>query len=776
MATMKNYLTLLLVCVSAASFGQTFSELIKVVADDRDEQDRLGWSVDISGNYAIVGAYGDDYGPSDPNMGSAYIFEKEGIADWEMVQKINNSDQDDYDRFGWAVAIDGDYAVVGAYGEDHNVMDGASLSKAGSAYIFERGGDGTWSEMQKIVPDDRELGDEFGWSVDISGTTVVIGAHFESHDEDGLNYIYHAGSAYIFDLVGGTWTQTQKIVGSGRAPDIDFPDGGGGDDVSDLFGGSVSISGDRLIVGAHHHDYDATGGSPLNETGAAYIFERTGGVWSEVEKLQNSDRETDDAFGFSVSIDGDFAVVSAYEEDENAGGGGSLSNAGSAYIFERNLAGDWNQIQKIVASDRSTGDRFGWDVYIDGETIAIGAARCNTDAEDADPLSDAGAAYAFHLDTDTDTWVEINKIDASDREMEDEFGISVAISGDNIIVGAYQQNFDPSGMTDIDDAGAAYFYSQVECTATSSSQEFTLCEGQVVEVGPYTHSETGVYVDVIFSESGCDSTVTTDLTIIPAPSSSQEVEICFGYSYDIGSSSHTESGVYSDTITTESGCDSIIHTTLTVSPENAVTQDITICWGESFTIGASTYTEPGVYTDVLTSWALCDCTITTNLTVQLPVDKSISQSLNVLTAGSDDAEYQWIKCNPYELIVGAGANEQTYIAPAIGEYAVIVTEGECTDTSACVYVDLLSTEENNALSHLNVYPNPSNDGYFTIDLSGQEPKPYVGIIVNPLGEVVHEIRFEKTLYQLDLNNLPPGVYVLTLSNEESMRSVRLIIQ
>ena len=111
---MKHLLILISFLITTGSFGQIFSEIIKVVADDRESQDRFGWSVDISGNYAIVGAYADDFGGLDPNMGSAYIFEKDGIADWEFVQKIFNSDQDDYDRFGWSVAIDGDYVVVGA--------------------------------------------------------------------------------------------------------------------------------------------------------------------------------------------------------------------------------------------------------------------------------------------------------------------------------------------------------------------------------------------------------------------------------------------------------------------------------------------------------------------------------------------------------------------------------------------------------------------------------------------------------------------------------------
>lgn len=771
---MKYIIILLFTFSSFISFGQIFSELLKVVAADRADSDRFGWAVDISGNYAVVGAYADDFGGANPNMGSVYIYEKEGIADWTMVQKINNSDQDDYDRFGWSVAIDGDFIVVGAYAEDHDEFDGSSLSKAGSAYIFERGGDGVWNEVQKLVASDRAEDDEFGWSVDISGTTVVIGAHFEDHDAGGGGYIYNAGSAYIFDReIDGTWTETQKIVGSGRAPDIDFPDGGGGDELSDLFGSAVAIAADRIIIGAHHHDYDEADGAPLNEAGAAYIFELGGGVWTEVAKLDNSDRETEDRFGYSVSIDGDIAAVSAHTEDENAGGGTSMTNAGSVYLFERAGDGTWSQIQKIVALDRSPGDRFGWDIELDGENLAIGAIRANTDADDVDALSDAGAAYAFYFDADADSWLQLGKVDASDRQVDDQLGVSVAISGSNMIVGAYQQDFDETGAGEINNAGGAYFYSQEECEASSSSQTLTLCAGQIVEVGPYTYTETGVYTDVIFSESGCDSTVTTDLTIIPAPTSSQSVEICFGYSYDIGGSSHTESGVYTDTITGLDGCDSLVTTTLTVSPENAIEQDVTICWGETYTIGASTYDMAGTYTDIVTSFALCDCTITTNLTVQLPVDKSISQSLNLLTAGSDEATYQWIKCNPFETI--AGATDQSYVAPVVGEYAVIVTEGECSDTSSCVYVDALSIDEFDQSLHLNLYPNP-NFGQFQISYEQTNPTVYEGRIVNALGAVVHEFQLKSSPANFDLNNLPAGVYVLTIQNESSVQSYRLIIQ
>ena len=214
---MKKAISILFICFIGAVQGQTFNEVIKAVASDRDEDDRMGCAVAIDGNYAIIGAYGDDFGPVDPNMGSVYVFEQQGLNNWVEIQKLIASDQDDYDRFGWSVAISGDYIIIGAYGEDEDENDANNLSKAGSAYIFEKDGFGVWNEVQKIVASDRDEDDEFGWSVAIHGTTAIIGAHIEDPDEDGLNYLYHSGSVYAFERDGGgVWNENQKIVSFDR--------------------------------------------------------------------------------------------------------------------------------------------------------------------------------------------------------------------------------------------------------------------------------------------------------------------------------------------------------------------------------------------------------------------------------------------------------------------------------------------------------------------------------------------------------------------------------
>ncbi|MBK6524852.1 MAG: FG-GAP repeat protein [Crocinitomicaceae bacterium] len=278
MKTLNTILaTLLFSCIS---FSQNFTEIIKSVANDRAAGDQYGYAVDIDGDYAVIGAYSDNFGGSE-NHGSVYVYKQNGINDWDFHQKIISNDQEDYDRFGWSVAIDGDYIIVGAYREDEDASELNSLSSAGSAYIFEKDVSGNFVQVEKLVASDRAVDDEFGWSVAISGTTAIVGARAEDHNVAGAAYMYSAGSVYIFNRdVSGNWIQSQKICAADRSTDINYPGGYSGEDLGDQFGWAVSISGDYLIVGALHHDYGPAGPptAAMWSSGAAYIFERTAGV------------------------------------------------------------------------------------------------------------------------------------------------------------------------------------------------------------------------------------------------------------------------------------------------------------------------------------------------------------------------------------------------------------------------------------------------------------------------------------------------------------------
>ena len=440
----KKILTLILSLLTSFSFGQNWNEIIKAVAADRGAADEFGHSVAISGDYAIVGTRFEDQDASGAdsltNAGSAYIF-KNNAGTWTQVQKIVAADRGANDQFGYSVAISGDYAIVGAYGEDEDTLGVNTLYWAGAAYIFKNNA-GTWSQVQKIVAADRGASDYFGTSVAISGDYAIVGAYVEDEDASGANPLPEAGSAYIFKNNAGTWSQVQKIVAADRGLDDwfgysvaisgdyaivgaygDYQDASGANPLSyagsayifknnvgtwsqvqkivasdrgrgDRFSRSVAISGDYAIVGAYWEDQDASGVDSLNDAGSAYIFKNNAGTWSQVQKIVAADRGLDDWFGSSVAISGDYAIVGAYWEDQDASGVDSLNNAGSAYIFKNN-AGTWTQVQKIVASDRGVSDLFGNSVAISGDYAIVGAIYEDEDASGANMLSAAGAAYFF---------------------------------------------------------------------------------------------------------------------------------------------------------------------------------------------------------------------------------------------------------------------------------------------------------------------------------------------------------------------------------------------
>jgi esterase/lipase superfamily enzyme len=363
------------------------NELVKLLASDGTTNDYFGMTVAISGNYAIVGANGDD--DNESNSGSAYIFELSN-GTWTEKQKLLASDADNNDRFGHSVAISGNYAIVGAYYNDDNG------SNSGSTYIFELS-NGTWSQKQKLLASDGAHSDSFGASVAISGNYAIVGAY--GNDDNGDS----SGSAYIFELSNGTWTEKQKLLASDA-------------DNNDRFGHSVAISGNYAIVGAYYNDDNGS------DSGSAYIFELSNGNWSEKQKLLASDGASGDYFGSDVAISGNYAIVGANGDDDNGSG------SGSAYIFELSN-GTWSQKQKLLASDGAYPDSFGGSVAISGIYAVVGAYY------DDDNGQFSGSAYIFELSNGT--WSQKQKLLASDGAGFDYFGHSVAISGNYAIVGAY---------------------------------------------------------------------------------------------------------------------------------------------------------------------------------------------------------------------------------------------------------------------------------------------------------------------------------------------------
>ncbi len=371
-----------------------FSETAKITAADRAAFDQFGSSVAISGDYAIVGADRDD-----DNRGAAYIFFRSGDA-WSQQEKLIATDGSAGDNFGWSVSINGDTAVVGAYGDDISGAD------QGSAYVFVRTGT-AWGQQQKLVATDGAANDQFGSGVSIEGDTIIVGAF----GDDSFR-----GSAYVFSRTGVSWLQQQKLTATDGISDDDF-------------GWAVSINGESAAICAPRDD---------GSRGSVYVFVRSGSSWSVQQKLTASDRATLDQFGYSVDISGDHLVAGSVND----------APAGSAYVFNRSGA-SWSEQQKLGASGATLNDNFGTSVAIDGMTLIVGA-----NSSDDGPATDRGRASIWVRMSQVQTiWMESQQIVAGDGAIGDNFGVSVALSGDTAIIGSY---LDDDGLPD---SGSAYIFS-----------------------------------------------------------------------------------------------------------------------------------------------------------------------------------------------------------------------------------------------------------------------------------------------------------------------------
>jgi hypothetical protein len=332
----------------------------QIAANNAAASAHFGISVSIDGDYAIVGAAGEStFGAS---AGAAYIFHRIGPDAWDGGTMIRASDAAAGDYFGQAVSISGDYAIVGAFRE------GSGGTNAGAAYIFQRTGTNTWDTGTKIVASDAQANSNFGQAVSISGDYAIAGAY--SEDTGATN----AGAAYIFQRTGAnTWDTGTKI----KASDAQ---------ANDWFGYSVSISGDYAIVGAPQEDGGST--DPNNDTGAAYIFRRTGAnAWDAGTKIAASGEPANANFGISVSLNGEYAIVGAYREAIG------IMDTGAVYIFQRTGTDTWDTGTRIMAPDAQAQDYFGVSVSISGASVIVGAYA--EDGGTGNPLTDAGAAYIY---------------------------------------------------------------------------------------------------------------------------------------------------------------------------------------------------------------------------------------------------------------------------------------------------------------------------------------------------------------------------------------------
>jgi hypothetical protein len=449
-------------------------------ASNTEAGDSFG-NVAISGDIMVVGAPWEDSDATGvngaqgnngaPESGAAYVFVREG-TNWTQQVYLKASNAEAGDGFGYWVAVSGDTIVVGALNEDSNAkgvndnQGNNSATDSGAAYVFVRSGTG-WIQQAYLKASNTDAGDAFGIRLAISGDTIVVGAIGESSSATGVNgnqannSAFGAGAAYVFVRQGTNWSQQAYLKASNTKANANFC--------------TIAVSGDTVVVGSE--------GEAFGE-GAAYVFVRSGTNWTQQALLKASNPETTDLFGGSVGVSGDTIVVGASGEGSNATGvngnpnNNSAFNSGAAYVFVRRGT-TWSRPAYLKASNTGgisptgpcpgdyCGDFFGSAVGISGDTVIVGApgessGATGVNGNQADnSATNSGAAYVFVRNGTN--WTQQAYLKASNTRPGDYFG-GVAISGGTVVVGAGGEDSGATGVngdptdTSAPDSGAAYVF------------------------------------------------------------------------------------------------------------------------------------------------------------------------------------------------------------------------------------------------------------------------------------------------------------------------------
>ncbi len=401
--------------------GATWTLDAYLKASNTDVFDLFSVSVAVDGDTIAVGApfeasnatgvNGDASDNSMAGSGAVYVFVRDGAGNWSQQAYVKASNSGQSDQFGTTVALSGDTLVVGSIGED-SVATGVNgdqssngNTNSGAAYVFTRSG-ATWTQEAYLKASNTGFEDQFGSAVKIDGDTVLVGALSEDSGATGIdgdgsdNSQTDSGAVYVFTRSGTAWSQEAYVKASNT-------------DAEDSFGWRCDISGDTLVAGAHLEDSAATGingdqgDESATRSGAAYVFTRSGSIWSQQAYLKASNAEEWDEFGFGVSIGENTIVVGAPGEDSAASGHGgdasdnTLPTSGAAYVFTRNGT-TWTQHAYLKATPSSSFDDFGQRVDLDRDLALIGAPGEDSDSNGVNSTPDetasgAGAAYAIEM-------------------------------------------------------------------------------------------------------------------------------------------------------------------------------------------------------------------------------------------------------------------------------------------------------------------------------------------------------------------------------------------
>jgi trimeric autotransporter adhesin len=391
------------------------------------------------------------------------------------------------DHFGFEIALSGDTLAVGAPAEDSGAAGVSgdqtdnTIRDSGAVYVFRRAGT-SWTQEAYLKASNPSVRMQFGARIALDSDTLAVGAFFEGSSATGVNGnqadrgAQGSGAVYVFTRVGSTWKQQAYLKASNTA-------------AFEWFGDGVALAGDTLAVGAPREDSGAAGlngnqtDNSVEDSGAVYVFTRTGTTWAQQAYVKASNPGAHDRFGTRIALDADTLAVGAPQESSGATGvNGKQADekapgAGAVYVFTGG-GSTWTQEAYLKASNSGAMDDFGSSLALSGDTLVVGAKGEDNSAtgvngrQNDDDADGSGAAYVF-IRKDAN-WAQEAYLKASNTGKGDNFGWDVAVSGDRVIIGAPDES---SGATGVDGnqlsegarmSGAAYVFERTGATWTQT--------------------------------------------------------------------------------------------------------------------------------------------------------------------------------------------------------------------------------------------------------------------------------------------------------------------
>ncbi len=746
---------ILLILATFSLSAQNFVGKQKVMDPNRSIFSFMGHTVEMTNDYAFVAAPESPYDTAGANpigqAGIVLVYHRDISGKWNLMQKLQSPNRNNLAQFGWSLAAEDSILVVGARGE------WVGFPAGGAAHVFKLV-NGKWQHHQRLIPTDTAFQGRFGESVAISWPYIVVGAEKNDLDSTNANALFDAGAAYVFEENAGSWQQADKLSASqGRVSTA-------------YFGKAVAIAGDRLLVGAPDAWLAKPGGGYLYAFGLAYEFARqTNGTWHEVSMLIDTlGPALGGEFGTRIEMSDSLAFISAPFRSID-----TTIGAGQVVVMKRSGT-HWAAIQYLNAPDAFTNDNFGSSMDFDAGNLVVGVPGQDHELNYQNPITASGAAYWYSTAPTTDSLFHSQKIWATDRMLPnstfDFFGSDVAIDKGYLLVGARNDDDDTLNVMQTNAAGTAYFFDTI-CTPKHGSYATNICDGDsLLYTGQYL-KVAGSYLSVLKAADGCDSIVTLNLSIDTVPIDSIKTSSCVSYTSPSGNIITNISGIYTDTLISINGCDSLLTIDLTILPASSTSLNLTACNSYALPSGRGIISVSGVYKDTLLDRYGCDSILDLNISINTVDTAVLVDPVNQrIIALANNATFRWLDCeNNYALIPGI-INDTAGFIP--GTYAVEITQNGCIDTSRCVVLRTSGTSNSNLSQNLSIYPNPIKD-YFYLDF-GQSKSIDKLQVVNMNAEIVGEYTDVHQHTSLKIR-VPGGLYFILIKTRDGNTLARKVM-